>query len=104
MEIDVALELNRTGQPLPGGHQHRAAPGRSARVDGRVDRLPVVCGAVANRAEISDVEDRIGKRWPRQLGHFEWRFDGGNCVGRLFGPNEGAPILPRGRVRLSKRL
>ncbi len=86
MEFGTAPESERSGQIASFGEEHLAVAGRTAGVDGLLDRLGVDRLTVAARAEIADVEWACGRVGGESDGdwiddHRTQKDDGKNAAG-----------------------
>ena len=73
MEVDVALEVDFSGQPLAGRNQDAAASSLMARGDRFPDCLRYF--SISFCAEVSDFEIPLGKHRNVRVRHFEGGFD-----------------------------
>src|SRR5207249_4702372 len=73
--VDVALEVDRPGEPLPGRDQRAPAAGVGAGFDRGGDGAGAIGSVVGDGAVVADVEDAGGKSRRGDGGHRERRRD-----------------------------
>ena len=71
MQVDVAFQYNRTGEPYTGGHRQLASALPGKRVDGTGKRFGTKMSPVADSSEIAQNDFVIGKRGSLYARHFE---------------------------------